>query len=172
MKVDPSSWQEEYRDPMLRPPLAAVYLMVVIERGEARIFSIVMKDGRPWRVMHYDPSGNRSQLRFRLGPPMGKSHITLHGGLVDALHSAGAIVVVGQGPGAAGVVEDLLVELQEGHPDLSQRVYAAIPFITGRPTEARLLELARTVFAADHPGRKGTRSDASVFTGDHHGNRS
>ena len=154
MTTEASNLQQEHRDPMLRPPppVSARNLMIVIDRDKAHLFSIRMKAGRPQQVMHYYASGPSPGLRFRLAPPMGGSGITLHGGLVDALHTARTIVVVGHGPHAADAVAGLLAELRAGHPDLSERVCAATPLITESPTELRLLELARSVFATEHTG--------------------
>jgi hypothetical protein len=69
-----------------------------------------------------------------------------HDPLIGKLRRASAIVIVGHGNDAAEVVADLLDGLREHHPSLSRRIIAAVPLLGSHPSEARLLELARTIF--------------------------
>lgn len=150
MALHPTIAQDAYRDDMLLPPRpSARYVMVLLDQEEARLLEIQTRCGSTRQVTPCALAAGGP--RFRHAWQHKRSATTFHGALIGKLRGAAAIVIVGHGSGAAKVVADLLAELREGHPCLSRRVIAAIPLLISHPTEARLLELAGTVFRQKEP---------------------
>lgn len=133
--------QDAYRDDMLRPPVhQGRCVMVVVDRDEARVFDLETTCGG---MRQLTPCGIVAHgRRFHRPWPAGGATDPL----IGRIRGADAIVIVGHGNDAANVVADLLDALREHHPALSRRVIAAVPLLSGHPTDERLLELARTVF--------------------------
>ena len=148
MVLQPTSAQDVYRDDMLLPPRPnSRYVMVLLDQEEARLLDIQTRCGSTQQVTPCAIATGGPRFRHAWGKRGGPT--VFHAALIARLRGVAAVVIVGHGHGAAEVVADLLNALREHHPGLSRRVIAAVSLPASHPTEAHLLELARTVFRQD-----------------------
>ncbi len=131
------------------------HLLVIIDHREARIYQTEMHGSVPERIVPYDPDGLRGHLHYVSNEAKGHQRQpelkSFYEAIAQTLRGAEKILIFGSSTGASSAMEHLLVDLNEHHLDIAQKVIGAVIVNQQHMTEDQLLAQARAVYTTAAP---------------------
>ena len=131
-------------------PAAGLHLLVVIDHQEARVYRTEVQGAVPERIAPYDPHGHGRHLHSAhewtdgQRPAERKSY---YEAVAKTLLGAEQILLFGSGTGRSSAMEQLLADLKDHHPAVSEKVVGSVVVDAHHTTENELLAQARAFYA-------------------------
>ena len=143
---------EQSGETTVSPPVApGLYLLVVIDHHEAKIYRTVLLEAVPQRLVPYDPHGFRQHLHSDNEMTDGKrapERKSFYEGIAATLRGAEQILIFGSGTGESSAMGQLLADLKKNHSDVAKHIVGSIAIDEHHQSEGQLLARAREFFAA------------------------
>jgi hypothetical protein len=131
---------------------AGTHILVVIDHREARIYSAELRGSVPQRIAPYDPFGFGRALHYNQDDSNGQrkpEQRSFYEAIAKTLSDAQQILLFGTGTGASSAMEQLILNLNQHHPEISSRVVGTKVVDAHHLTDDQLLAEARELFATD-----------------------
>ena len=122
----------------------------IVKHGSIRL---QMHGSVPERIVPYDPDGLRRHLHY-VADENGQRQPELksfYDDVAQTLKGAQKILIFGSATGASSAMAHLLVDLQENHPDIAQKVVGTAIVNEQHMTEDQLLAQARAIYTTAPP---------------------
>jgi hypothetical protein len=133
------------------------HLLVAVSPRAARVYAYELHDSVPQQLVPYDRSGFGRHLHWAddQGGAGRREHgrDQFAGAVANTLRGAGALLLVGNGPGARAAVSGLFEVLRRHYQDLADRVIGSIVVTNEHLTEDELLGAACVFHANAGLGR-------------------
>jgi len=134
------------------PPFVVegAHLLVVIDHRQARVYQTELHGSVPQRIVPYDPHGFGRHLHNVQDDSNGQrkpERKSFYKAVAQTLRGAEQVLVFGSGTGASSAMEQLLIELNQHHQDLVERIVGTVVLGEQHLTENQLLARARDVYA-------------------------
>ena len=143
---------EQSGEPTIPPSVApSVYLLVVIDHHEAKIYRTESHGAVPQQLAPYDPHGFGRHLRSKNPETAGKrqpERKSFYEAVAATLRDADEILIFGSGTGESSAMEQLLADLKHNHGDVAKHIVGSIAVDEHHLTEEQLLAKAREFFAS------------------------
>ena len=129
---------------------AALHLLVVIDHQEARVYRAEVHGTVPESIVPYDPHGHGQHLHSAhewtdgKRPPERRSY---YEAVAKTLRGAEQVLLFGSGTGRSSVMDQLLADLKDHHPDVAATVIGSVVVDAHHTTENQLLAKARAFYA-------------------------
>jgi hypothetical protein len=147
-------------------------LLVVLSRRAGRVYAYELRNSVPQRLIPYDRNGFGHHLHraedYDVTALGTRGQEQFAGAVADTLRGAGALLLLGSGPGGRAAVGTLFAVLRRRYQDLADRVVGSIVVAEDYLTEDRLLAATRA-FHAD--GGDGPTPEQSRWIEPHTANR-
>ena len=125
-------------------------VLIVIDHREARVYTAVLSDAVPSKVLSLDPHGPHRYLHNVGDEDNGErkpEYEKFYQDVIAALAGADKILIFGHGRGATAM-KHLVDDLKKHRPLLAQKIIGAEPVDLVHLTEHQLLAKARDFFQA------------------------
>ena len=133
-------------------------LLVVFSRRAARVYAYELRNSAPQQLIPYDRNGfgrhfHRAEDHdvTELGT---RGREQFAGAVADTLRGAGALLLLGSGPGGRAALGTLFAVLRRRHQDLADRVVGSIVVAEDHLTEDALLAATRAFYAGGGGGSR------------------
>jgi hypothetical protein len=131
-------------------PAAAPHLLVVIDHQEARVYRTEVSGAVPKRLVPYDPHGYGRHLHSNHLWTDGKrvsERKSFYEAIAKTLRGAEQVLLFGSGTGRSSAMDQLLADLRDYHPDVSEKIIGSVVVDPHHTTDDELLAHAREFYA-------------------------
>ena len=133
-------------------------LLVVLSRRAARVYACELRNSAPQRLIPYDRNGFGRHLHraedYDVTELATRGHEQFAGAVADTLRGAGALLLLGSGPGGRPAVGTLFAVLRRRYEDLADRVVGSIVMAEDHLTEDALLAATRAFYGGGGGGSR------------------